>query len=130
VRGARRDRVREKFFDDDDLEDEERDWLQIDRILAPHVFTADELSRMGAAAPTLDGGDGVYDEQGRDAQVDLSTSILRLHKLKGIVQPTKRVLADRLRRGEEQRFKTVAQKRAEHKDGDVWEELRERYGAF
>ena len=44
------------------------------------IYTADELSRVGALKTKDD----------RDVYVDLSTSLLQLAKLKGIVLPTKR----------------------------------------
>ena len=96
------------LFTDEDLIDDERDWIQLDKMLSPHAYTSDELLRGGSLNSVED----------RDVFVDLSTSILAVGKLKGIVNPTKRVLAERKKTGFEQRFLTKAQKLSEHLEGD------------
>jgi len=83
VRAASRDRIRQKCFDDDDLDDEERDWIQLDRMLSPWVFSADELLRKGSLS--------TVDE--RDVYVDLSTMLMSTGKLKGIVVRPRRLLS-------------------------------------
>ena len=119
LRAASRDLVREKCFDDDDLTEEERDWLQLDKMLFPHIYTADELSRTGSGP--------LKTKDDRDVYVDLSTSLLQLAKLKGIVLPTKRVLAERSKAAFATKLKTHAQRIASAVDGDVWDEMRLRY---
>jgi hypothetical protein len=98
VREALRDRLR-SIGEGEDLSVQEREWLKIDRIIAPHVYGLEE------PLPS--------DIHQRHVLVDLSTSVIKMKKLDKATKPKegaqKRNVLDR------------------NKEGDMYNPMRDRY---
>jgi len=103
VREIRRDRVRAKGAGDH-ISDEERNWLQIDRILSPLIFGVSEA-------------DKYEDIRKRNVDRDLSTGVMHSPKHDRITVPSASSAAH-------QRANLRENKITGDKDGDMYRELR------
>lgn len=97
VKESRRDRVR-GLGEGEEMTQEEREWLQLDRILSPHLFEPEEKIPI--------------EVQERNIEVDLSTSVVKVKKLKNVTHPKEELKPPIINRIHE---------------GDIHDQLRERY---
>lgn len=99
VRESRRDRLR-ALGEGETMSIEQREWLQIDKILAPHVYDVSELRATN-----------IYD---RNVLLDLSTSVINEPEMDGITKskfdPSKSPI-----------------KYQSKQEGDIYDDLRNRY---
>jgi hypothetical protein len=105
VRESRRDRIR-AMGEEDTFSEEEKDWLELDRILSPHVFGKEERS---APARARDGH-------------DLLNSIIP-HHIDGIAE-TSQLSPQKLKEKSSQ-YPLPQDKNNRH--GDMYQEMRWRY---